>query len=328
MNNYSWLQQKLHKLALSSRFMRETMFDVEKLIFLNQDFQDIGNHVFVAGLARSGTTVLLNAIHQSDKFASLSYDDMPFVLAPNLWSRLSRHKNHSDPQERAHGDGVQISTDSPEAFEEVFWKTFDRGNNNRHLLFKKYVGLILRKYEKKRYLSKNNQNIRRLEDIHDIFPDGFICITFRDPLQHAYSLLMQHKKFLKEQKKDRFMLDYTTWIGHSEFGQGYEPIISFNLKNQNDMHLNHWLEQWYLSYKQVSELPIERESFALICYESLCDDPVVWKKIKELIDVDPNVAFEFRQSKKIIDEDFDEGLLKRCNDLYEDLKVHRACSQT
>ena len=141
MNNYSWLQQKLHKLALSSQFMRETMFDVEKLIFLNQDFQDIGNHVFVAGLARSGTTVLLNAIHQSDEFASLSYDDMPFVLAPNLWSRLSGNKNHSAPQERAHGDGVQISTDSPEAFEEVFWKTFDR-DNNRHLLFKKYVGLI------------------------------------------------------------------------------------------------------------------------------------------------------------------------------------------
>ena len=327
MNNYSWLQQKLHKLALSSQFMRETMFDVEKLIFLNQDFQDIGKHVFVAGLARSGTTVLLNAIHQSDKFASLSYDDMPFVLAPNLWSRLSRHKNHNDRQERAHVDGVQISTDSPEAFEEVFWKTFDRGNN-RHLLFKEYVELILRKYEKKRYLSKNNQNIRRLEDIHDIFPNGFILIPFREPLQHAYSLLTQHKKFLKEQKKDRFMFDYMTWIGHSEFGQGYEPIISFNLKNQNNMHLNHWLEQWYLSYKQVSELTFEKESFALICYESLCDGPVVWEKIKELIDVDPNVVFEFRQSKKIIDEDFNEVLLKRCNDLYEDLKVHRACYHT
>ena len=328
MNNYSWLQQKLHKLALSSQFMRETMFDVEKLIFLNQDFQDIGNHVFVAGLARSGTTVLLNAIHQSDEFASLSYDDMPFVLAPNLWSKLSVSKRHSNPQERAHGDGVQISTNSPEAFEEVFWKTFDRSNKNRHLFFRKYVELILRKYDKKRYLSKNNQNIRRLKDIHEIFPNVFIVIPFRKPLQHAYSLLLQHKKFLKEQKKDMFTLDYMTWIGHSEFGQGYEPIISFNLKNQNDMHLNHWLEQWYLSYKQVSELSIERESFALICYESLCDGPVVWEKIKELIDVDPNVVFEFRQSKKIIDEDFNEVLLKRCNDLYEDLKVHRACYHT
>ena len=80
MNNYSWLQQKLHKLALSSRFMRETMFDVEKLIFSNQDFQDIGNHVFVAGLARSGTTVLLNAIHQSDKFAAQVYKPLKIMM--------------------------------------------------------------------------------------------------------------------------------------------------------------------------------------------------------------------------------------------------------
>ena len=29
MNNYSWLQQKLHQFALSSQFMRETTFDVD-----------------------------------------------------------------------------------------------------------------------------------------------------------------------------------------------------------------------------------------------------------------------------------------------------------
>ena len=55
---------------------------------------------------------------------------------------------------------------------------------------------------------------------------------------------------------------------------------------------------------------------------------VLLNAIHQSIDVDPNIIFEFRQSKKIIDEDFDKGLLKRCNDLYEDLKVHRACSQT
>ena len=29
MNNYSWLEQKLHKFALSSQFMREVTFDFE-----------------------------------------------------------------------------------------------------------------------------------------------------------------------------------------------------------------------------------------------------------------------------------------------------------
>ena len=42
------------------------------------------DHVFVSGLARSGTTALLNALYQSGTFASLSYDDMPFILAPNF----------------------------------------------------------------------------------------------------------------------------------------------------------------------------------------------------------------------------------------------------
>ena len=123
MNNYSWWQQKLHQFALSSNFMREATFDVESSIIEVNQIQD--NHVFVAGLARSGTTILLNAIYKSNKFASLSYRDMPFVLAPNLWSKLSLHRQSADLIQRAHGDGIKISQDSPEAFEEVFWMSFD-----------------------------------------------------------------------------------------------------------------------------------------------------------------------------------------------------------
>ena len=61
MNNYSLLQQKLHQFALSSKFLREVMFDIESsAVSINQTDD---NHVFVSGLARSGTTILLNAIH-------------------------------------------------------------------------------------------------------------------------------------------------------------------------------------------------------------------------------------------------------------------------
>jgi hypothetical protein len=55
MNNYSWLQQKLHQFALSSKFMREVMFDVESSAISTNQTDD--NHIFVAGLARSGTTI-------------------------------------------------------------------------------------------------------------------------------------------------------------------------------------------------------------------------------------------------------------------------------
>ena len=53
------------------------------------------------------------------------YKDMPFILAPNLWSKLSFNKKNIDLVERAHGDGIRVSVESPEAFEEVFWMTFD-----------------------------------------------------------------------------------------------------------------------------------------------------------------------------------------------------------
>ena len=69
MNNYSKLQRFLHRTALSSQFMREIMFDVEQSIFLKKDYNFDDNHVFVAGLARSGTTIFLNAIYQSNQFA-------------------------------------------------------------------------------------------------------------------------------------------------------------------------------------------------------------------------------------------------------------------
>jgi len=84
MNKYSWWQKKLHQFALSTNLIREVTFDIESSLISITQTND--NHVFVSGLARSGTTVILNAIYKSNQFASLSYKDMPFVLAPNLWS--------------------------------------------------------------------------------------------------------------------------------------------------------------------------------------------------------------------------------------------------
>ena len=87
--------------------MRETAFDVETSLISHKETND--DNVFVAGLARSGTTILLNALYSSNQFSSLSYKDMPFVLAPNLWSRLSFKKQESNLVERAHGDGIKVS---------------------------------------------------------------------------------------------------------------------------------------------------------------------------------------------------------------------------
>ena len=176
MNNYSWLEQKLHKFALSSQFMREVTFDFESTNISSTSATK--NHIFITGLARAGTTILLNALYKSNVFASLSYADMPFVLAPNLWSKISFNKKNLELKERAHGDGIKVSTDSPEAFEEVFWKTFaDHDYEELEEKFRLHVGNIVCKYKKERYLSKNNQNIKRVELITSIFSNSRILLS-------------------------------------------------------------------------------------------------------------------------------------------------------
>ena len=43
------------------------------------------------------------------------------------------------------------------------------------------------------------------------------------------------------------------WIGHSEFGMDYSPIVSKNLKHKNYLKINHWLEQWKYLYQDLAE---------------------------------------------------------------------------
>ena len=321
MNNYSWLEQKLHKFALSSQFMREVTFDLESIIISATSEIEIEseNHVFITGLARSGTTILLNALYKSNVFASLSYSDMPFILAPKLWSKISFNKRDSALKERAHGDGIKVSKESPEAFEEVFWKTFAKDNDELEEKFRFYVGNIVHKYKKGRYLSKNNQNIKRVELISSIFTKSKILIPFRDPIQHAYSLLTQHKKFIKESKNDKFISKYMKWIGHTEFGPNYIPIHNHDLNFYNDLEINHWIEQWYLTYRDSFQSLKHKRNIYFISYEKLCLSKDYWFQIQKLVNLEKSYEFEFKESKKDIPLNIDKELREKALSLYFDL---------
>jgi len=318
MNNYSWLQQKLHQLALSSQFMRETTFDVESSMISTEKQTD--NHVFVAGLARSGTTILLNALYESNQFSSLSYQDMPFILAPTLWSKLSFGKQNVEPIDRAHSDGIKVSSTSPEAFEEVFWMTFDQQDKTTKEKFKIYVELINRKYKKNRYLSKNNQNIRRLELISGMFPRSQILIPFRNPIQHSYSLLSQHQRFLDLSKNDAFISNYMKWIGHTEFGPNYIPIYDKHLSFRDHLDINHWLEQWFLTYQNCHTHLKHKSNICFICYEKLCSSKDYWIDILKLLNVEKLYDFEFKESHKTIPIETNEGITEKASSLYSELQ--------
>ena len=318
MNNYSWLEKKLHQFALSSQFMREVTFDFESINISSRSENE--NHIFITGLARAGTTILLNALYESNIFGSLSYSDMPFILSPNLWSKISLSKRDLELTERLHGDGIKVSKESPEAFEEVFWKTFAQEEYEElEDKFRVYVGNIIYKYKKERYLSKNNQNIRRINLITSIFHNSKILIPFRNPIQHAYSLLTQHKKFIEESKKDQFISKYMKWIGHTEFGPNYIPIYNQNLNFHNDLEINHWIEQWYLTYNDAFQLSKNKQNLHFISYEKLCSSKDYWFQIQEIAKIKDPYIFEFRESKKDISLIQDIGMQEKALALYVDL---------
>ena len=114
-----------------------------------------------------------------------------------------------------------------------------------------FVSLVLKKYKKNKYLSKNNNNYKRIHLINSVFPYSIILIPYRDPLQQAYSLLNQHRHFCDLQKKEKFILDYMNYLGHREFGLNYQSW-NLPLDYSDAFSINYWLEQWYLFYNNIS----------------------------------------------------------------------------
>jgi len=290
-HKYSQGEKFLHKVALNSSVIKKMSFDLDCLFNQAKNVSD--NHVFISGLARAGTTILMKTFYNTNQFVSLTYRNMPFVLMPNLWKLLSKpFYKIEEGKERAHGDGIVVSFDSPEAFEEVFWQTFTGKeyitpsglapyeiDGEVLTQFRTFVSNVLASSDidsQNRYLSKNNSNILRLKYISHIFPKSLILIPFRDPIQQAISLYNQHLKFSALHDQEPFALEYFNWLGHHEFGAGHLPFL-FSQKvdlNENGLEpddINYWLASWINTYHYLSENTAG--NYLFVCFESLCNSP-------------------------------------------------------
>jgi len=302
---YSRLDQFLHRLALASPVRGEMIHDIERGAFLRSAPEDTGRHVFVTGLARAGTTILMREIHRTGQFGSLTYADMPFVLAPNLWARLSaKGQKPGVRAERAHGDGIEVDTQSPEALDEVFWRTFDGGayiaDDGLHphtpdtdLIgsYRDLIRLVLRKTATTRYVSKNNNNILRLGALAQAMPDAHFLVPLRQPPDHAASLLKQHQRFLNA---GPFVRDYMTWLGHHEFGATHCPFRFGDTPTGDPMTLDYWLHQWISVYSALDAVEATMENVCFVPYEALSADPAVWQAVAGRIGVTAGAAAELR----------------------------------
>ena len=121
------------------------------------------------------------------------------------------------------------------------------------------------------------------------------------------------------QKKDQFIRNYMKWIGHSEFGIDYEPIMNKEIKYNNFNELNHWLEQWLLSYQKLYYYK-RGNRISFICYEDLCENDLVWDSIQPFVRINDTKGLGFMKSTKEIRLPYIKDLYNKCLTIYQKLK--------
>lgn len=292
--DYSLFDRLLHRMAFAHPVLQRALGEIESDMFAEKYARfDAARPVFVSGLPRAGTTLLLESLFATGEFATFTYREMPFLLAPLFWSSVTKGSRKAGAKrERAHGDGMEISFDSPEAFEEVAWRTYlgevylkpDRlapvdaaavtaeFRDAFTKLVRKLAAAQSEGGPAKRYLSKNNGNIARIDAIRSIFPDAVIFICLRDPQTHVRSLMTQHERFLSLHDDDDFARDYMRWIGHYDFGANFRPIdfAGRGPTAADAASVDFWLQYWIDAYAFVEA---RADKADLVCYEKLLADP-------------------------------------------------------
>ena len=90
-SSYSKLDRALHKLAFDSSPLQDILGDMEEGLFARQ-WREIAieNPIFITSLPRAGTTIVLETLYRISNLATHTYRDMPFILTPVIWQKLSR----------------------------------------------------------------------------------------------------------------------------------------------------------------------------------------------------------------------------------------------
>jgi hypothetical protein len=259
----------------------------------------IDRPVFIAGLARAGTTILLRKLCELPGFVSHRYDDFPFLFTPYAWTLLRglTPRPVQAPRERMHGDRIMITAESPEAMEEVLWMAFfshlhEPSNSNlldeqtQRREFESFLTDHIRKLlaarPGHRYVSKNNYNVTRLGYLARMFPEARFLLPVRAPLTHVASLMKQHELFCRIQAGSEAARRHLRLAGHFEFGFDRRPInpgdhaavAAIEACWARGEEARGWAKYWALIYRHVADRLAADTALAeramLLRYEDLC----------------------------------------------------------
>ena len=353
-NSYSRLDRVLHRLAFSTIELQKALADLEDRVYASRFSQiEVDRPVFITSLPRAGTTLLLEIVASLDAFTSHTYRDMPFLITPMLWDSISRpFQRPGTVVERAHGDGMTVGYDSPEAFEELLWRAFWPGKYLRDRIelwqaddldpygeFEQFMMHHIRKLmalragsRPARYVSKNNANIARIPKIRQLFPGAVILVPFRNPVDHAGSMLRQHLRFLEIHAKDEFARRYMEYTGHFDFGANFKPIDFGGWLGRGGQgpadSAGFWLSYWCAAFERI--LASSSDDVVLLSYDVCCSNPdAVLRELADTIGLDnPKALAEnaarLRPSTSYAPDDLglDNSLISAALDIHQELLTH------
>jgi hypothetical protein len=195
--------------------------------------------IFICGLARSGSTLLHEVVCTHPNVATHRSKDYPMLFTPFWWRRATANLRPGPPRERSHQDRVTITTESPDALEEMLWMAFFPhchdpsvcnllGATDHHPHWESFYNFHIRKLllaeGANRYAAKANYHVARLPYLARLFPDVKFLIPVRAPASHIASLIRQHRLFSQGQRKHPRALAYMRRSGHFEFGLDRRPM--------------------------------------------------------------------------------------------------------
>ena len=287
-SSHSALDQLLHRMLLNHPHVHMRLMRREVQGWRKRGGSPQPAFLWVTGLARAGTTSVLERLVATGAFHSLNYANMPLVLAPGMWKRF-HNPGTGELKERSHGDGILVGLDSAEALEEVFFQAItgreyikEDGllahdiDDAQHAAYLDYQGIALASAERPgaMYIAKNNNALLRYPAMRRLNREFHAVVMFREPLSHAASLLAMHRKYCAMQADDPFVLEYMDWLAHHEFGLGHKPFhfpSTQSMPAGDPTTLDHWLQLWINHYQEV--LTLDAHRLHLVSYERYCAAP-------------------------------------------------------
>ncbi len=258
--------------------------------------------IYITGLARAGTTIILEMLSKHSDVSTHRYKHILMPYLPYWFSLIADKINiYTKPFERFHKDGIIVSRESPEAIEEILWRKFLDNNHNENIskvlnldfsnpkferFYRTHIRKLIFNQKGSRYLTKNNYHVTRLEYLLRLFPDSKFLIIIRDPIRHIASLIKQTNLILRMEKQHPLLTDWLRISGHNEFGHHQ---LCINVGNKEIIHkirrlwrikedyVKGWAYYWRSIYNflanQLDANKNLKKASLIVRYHDLCTTP-------------------------------------------------------